>query len=172
MLKKTLNRFNNYLGICDWHFKVDNSCNPLDTVRTLLLPTIEMKMNAKNVHFQHCLNNNGFFCSMRTTTSPATRRPATRRPATRRPATLLPATLRPATLLRPTLNIKHFLVLALRSLCKFVIHLFRIGRLFRTIRKSVTERHLRVRSLHESTSLPAPSATFLYTRLSLTTVYR
>jgi len=24
-------RFNNYLGICDWHFKVDNGCNPLDT---------------------------------------------------------------------------------------------------------------------------------------------
>ncbi|XP_055343941.1 uncharacterized protein LOC129592027 [Paramacrobiotus metropolitanus] len=22
-------RFNNYLGICDWHFKVDNYCNPL-----------------------------------------------------------------------------------------------------------------------------------------------
>lgn len=22
-------RFNNYLGVCDWHFKIDHSCNPI-----------------------------------------------------------------------------------------------------------------------------------------------
>lgn len=32
-------RFNNYLGICDWHFKVDNSCNPLDTYENNYQPS-------------------------------------------------------------------------------------------------------------------------------------
>jgi len=32
-------RFNNYLGICDWHFKVDNGCNPLDTYENNYQPS-------------------------------------------------------------------------------------------------------------------------------------